>query len=707
MKKKGAFFAAVCLLILLSCGGVWLFVDGVTRQLWDSSIGTISENTHQGANALNIQFEMDFEALERVWEYIEDFGNPENALKLYQKAEPDITLYICEEPDGQNGGGQDRIIGEFFRENTKKRGLIDAHISSVTGENVFNIFVKGDFADGKSGYLVKEYQTKKISDQFTLSFYENTGFSYLVNRGGLIMVRPGHKNSNQTMQNLFDLMSEEENDIRQMDAFKKNVHDLKTGWASFFCGETEMFFCYEPLRTDSGWLLVSVVPESVILVQASGVLKRTLIFSGVVIGIILMLVAVFYGMKMHEHEIHTREIQEALDVADMANRAKGRFLMDISHDIHTPLNAILGMTAVARQNVADCAKTEDCLKKIEESGIQLLSLVNDVMDMSQIEQGTLALKEETVRLSQVFEETAELMCKKGKETGLLMECAPIRLRDETVTGDSRRIRQILLNVIDNAVKYTPAGGRVSLEFTQEESYEEGYGVYRFRCEDTGIGMEPEFLSRVFLPFERARNTTASKISGTGVGLAITKSLLDEMGGHIRVKSVPQKGSVFVIEFYLKIRKGSLETAGAAESGQREGEESPGYGEKRILLVEDNELNMEIMEELLSVTGVEVEKAADGKEAVEMVRDSAAGYYGLIFMDIQMPVMDGYEATRQIRKMDREDAETIPIFAVSANHLDEDVKKSLDSGMNGHIAKPVDFDSIEKVLKKVFAEQGDS
>ena len=139
MKKKGAFFANACLLILLSCGGVWLFVDGVTRQLWDSSIGTISENTHQGANALNIQFEMDFEALERVWEYIEDFGNPENALKLYQKAEPDITLYICEEPDGQNGGGQDRTIREFFRENTKKRGLIDAHISSVTGENVFNI----------------------------------------------------------------------------------------------------------------------------------------------------------------------------------------------------------------------------------------------------------------------------------------------------------------------------------------------------------------------------------------------------------------------------------------------------------------------------------------------------------------------------------------------------------------------------------------
>ena len=321
--------------------------------------------------------------------------------------------------------------------------------------------------------------------------------------------------------------------------------------------------------------------------------------------------------------------------------------------------------------------------------------------MSQIEHGKVILKEDAVRLESLFQETADIMRDNAKEGEVTLTVLPVRLKNEIVTGDLLRIRQILLNIIKNAIKYTPPGGTVSLELTQESDTPDGYGTYRFRCSDTGIGMDEEFLERLFLPFERARNTTASKIFGTGVGLAITKSLLDMMNGKISVESEPGKGSVFTVEFYFRYQEHGL-TALELSEPDKEQTKDEGYADKRILLVEDNEINMEILEAMLEMTGVQTEKATDGQEAVKMVHDHPDGYYDLIFMDIQMPVMDGYEATRQIRRMDKSCASSLPIFAVSANALASDIQNSMEAGMNGHIAKPVDFDLIEKVLKQCFA-----
>ncbi len=232
------------------------------------------------------------------------------------------------------------------------------------------------------------------------------------------------------------------------------------------------------------------------------------------------------------------------------------------------------------------------------------------------------------------------------------------------------------------------------------------GTYQFQCRDTGIGMSEEFLTRIFLPFERNKNTTTSKVAGAGVGLSITKGLLDLMGGEIFIESELEKGSTFTVYFYLELLEDMPQTAKETpqENAAGPSEEIPDsggddYGDKRILLVEDNELNMEIAEELIGMTGVQIETACDGQVALQMVRDHPCGYYDLIFMDIQMPVMDGYEATRQIRKLDREDARTIPIYAMSANAFAEDVENSIRSGMNGHIAKPIDMDPIEKVMQK--------
>ncbi|MCI8511839.1 MAG: response regulator [Lachnospiraceae bacterium] len=697
MKKKERPLAVALFLLLALCGGVWYFVNGVSGHLWRSSVRTIIESTHQGANALNLQFEAGFDMLEGIWGSILGSGDPEAVMELYREIEPDVRLYLYDDEPGQ-----DPTVNELLEKNVQERGILVSHINGITGENVFNLFLRVSLSNGLPACLVKEYRTNEIVDQFTLTFYDNIGVSYLVDRKGDIMVWPAHKNGSQTAANLFDLISGQENDPQAVEDFRESVKARRTGWAKFTCSGTGQVLCYEPLRADSDWLLVSIVPEYVITEETNRILKKAMIFSGTAVGIVLIIAFVLYGGKMRENEAYTREIQAALNTADAANRAKGRFLMDMSHDIRTPLNAIIGMTAIAQQNIEDRSRLEDCLRKIKASGTQLLSMVNDVLDMSQIEQGKVILKEEGFLLPALIDEIAGFMSFKAEEAGLTVELVPVHVKNEMVAGDPLRLQQVLFNIVSNAIKYTPAGGRVTLELTQPGEAENGCAVYCFCCTDTGIGMEPEFLSRVFLPFERARNTTASKIAGTGVGLAITKSLVGLMGGEISVESEPGRGSVFTVKLPLRVRekeavRGEKETSAQEAKAQ----ELPNYADKRILLVEDNELNMEIMAELLGIMDVKIEKACDGREAVRLIHENPHNYYDLVFMDIQMPVMDGYEATRRIRRMEQEKGRNIPIFAVSANALAEDVKNAREAGMNGHIAKPVDLHAIEKTLRQCF------
>lgn len=675
------------LLVVVLSVGVYGFVTGVSNQLWQASMRTIIESTHQGANALNVQFERDFEDLEQIWRQLAQ-AEPEareEMLRYYQAVDPDLRFYQAK----RQQGGDKKATGYLsaLREE-QLAGLVPSHINSLTGENVFNMFVQGRLADGNLAYLVKEYRTREIANQFTLSFYDQTGFSYLVDQRGNIMVRSEHRNSNKTVYNLFDMVAGPENDPQVLAQFEQSVQQLKTGWARFSYNGTGLVFCYEPLQLDAGWLLVSVVPERMISAQTNSILQKTLIFSGLLLALMLLIVAVFYAIKMHENTLHTNELQQALNEADRANKAKGRFLMDMSHDIRTPLNAIIGMTAVARQNVNNPDKMQDCLRKIEISGLQLISMVSDVLDMSQIEQGTLVLRQEPCNLDKLFAETLELMQPKAQEAGLQLEAEPLQLANPQGVGDALRIRQVLLNIIDNAVKYTPAGGRVHLTLTQPEPPQDDQVIYHFCCQDTGIGMDEDFQQRMFMPFERARNTTDSKIAGTGVGLPISKSLLEVMGGHIEVDSQPGCGTTIRLAFPLLLAQ---DEAAPAEMAT--------YADKRVLLVEDNELNMEIMEELLGLFEVQIAKAEDGQQAVDLVQAKPSGYFDLVLMDIQMPVLDGYQATQQIRALPHADAQTLPIYAVSANALAEDVQNSLASGMNGHIAKPVDLDELEKVLRK--------
>lgn len=522
-------------------------------------------------------------------------------------------------------------------------------------------------------------------------------------------------------------------------------------------------------------------------------------------------------------------LEEALKAAEEANQAKSRFLSSMSHDIRTPMNAIVGMTAIGLSHIDEKARVHDCLNKIQTASSHLMSLVNDVLDMSRIDSGRMTLSEENFSLPDLIHDVAVIVRPQAAQKEQSLQLQIGRIREERLVGDPLRLRQIIVNIIGNAVKYTQAGGDIQVSFSQRPAPERGDGSYvwlDFTCRDNGIGMSEEFLGRIFLPFERVQNTTISRIEGTGLGMSIVKKLVDSMGGSISVKSREGEGSLFRVELpmavsvqsrmefslpqgqtvlvaesrgdqtgqvmtyleegglkpvrlnsglevvtrlteaqyeermpcalllgqelvdmppldlaahvrqlagpsfpillvseddwaqieYRAVRAGvnafvpcplfrsRLLEALAALTNRSEQDEQDlngqdgDYSDYRVLLVEDNELNQEIAMELLGMTGVQVEAAGDGAQAVEKFQNSPEGYYDLIFMDIQMPVMDGYDATQQIRKLPRQDAEQVWIVAMTANAFMEDVRRSREAGMNEHISKPVDVDRLMEILR---------
>lgn len=396
-------------------------------------------------------------------------------------------------------------------------------------------------------------------------------------------------------------------------------------------------------------------------------------------------------------------LQEAFHAAEDANQAKSEFLARMSHDMRTPMNAILGMTTIALLNLDDQERIRDCLEKIDGSSRHLLGLINQVLDMSKIESGRMVLAEEDFRLSDVLSQTMAIVKSQAQAKEQTVSAGEFKFEHPFLRGDPVRLQQVLLNLLSNAVKYTPHGGHVAFEARELPHRSPELAGFEFVISDNGIGMEPEFLSRVFEPFARSNACQSRSIEGTGLGMPIARTIAQLMNGDISVESRLGEGSRFTLQVVLKIQEN-------AEAGEARGEESAQtscpqaperqYEGKRILLAEDNELNTEIAVELLGMTGAEVETARDGQIAVGMAREHPAGWYDLIFMDIQMPNMNGYEATREIRATaDRPDLQEIPIVAMSANAFLEDVRKSRQAGMNGHLAKPVALDKLLSALEE--------
>ena len=380
-----------------------------------------------------------------------------------------------------------------------------------------------------------------------------------------------------------------------------------------------------------------------------------------------------------------------LERHDLSAKAKSDFLARMSHEIRTPMNGIIGMTEIALKDGQTEERRIDCLRKIEHSSEYLLGLINDILDMSKIESGKMRLIEEKCNLMEMIQGLHPLLEAKLNENNI-QYIADIQLKNHWFLADSLRLNQVLINLLGNALKYSKLDGHVWLTVRETEE-EKGFSNLYFQIRDDGIGISPENQQLIFRQFEQADNSDNARKQGTGLGLAISRRIVRMMDSDIKLESEPGKGSTF--SFNVKLQPVSCEKT--TVTSQPEEISFPG---KRILVVEDNELNMEIICTILENYGIETEQAVNGKEAVQRMEESVPGYYDMIFMDIMMPEMDGLEATRIIRNLDREDCKKIPIYAMSANAFDEDVKRSLASGMNGHLSKPVDIQVLEKTLKKV-------
>ena len=408
----------------------------------------------------------------------------------------------------------------------------------------------------------------------------------------------------------------------------------------------------------------------------------------------------FFIQQEHSEQEYRKSLEQknvALQLAvqreTKANLAKREFLFNMSHDIRTPMNAIIGFTALAQTHIDDRGQVEDYLKKISVSSQHLLSLINDVLDMSRIESGKVTLEAKPVHLPELVHELRDIIQAVVSKKDLSLTLDTVGVENEDVIADPLRLEQILINVLANAVKFTPDGGQISLWIVQKDTAPAGYADFEFHIKDNGIGMSEEFQKHIFEQFARERTSTVSKIQGTGLGMAITKSLVDMMGGRITVKSEQGKGSEFTISLRFPIGEAKTEqTPPAAKASASAG--------KKLLVVEDNELNLEIASTLLKEAGFEVDTAENGKIAVEKVEAASADRYDLILMDIQMPEMDGYEATRRIRALPDTKKAALPIVAMTANAFEDDRKNALRAGMNGHIAKPLDIQKLFQVLSEL-------
>ena len=392
-------------------------------------------------------------------------------------------------------------------------------------------------------------------------------------------------------------------------------------------------------------------------------------------------------------------LQKALALAEEANHAKSEFLSAMSHDIRTPMNAIMGMTALASAHMDDRSRVEDCLNKISISSRHLLSLINDILDMSKIERSQITLGRMRITISELLGQVAAIIAPQAKAAGIEFLVSSEHIVHEQFYGDSLRLNQILLNILGNAVKFTPEGGKI--EFLTEElpSNKEEMKVHlRFTVRDSGIGMSEEFLEHLFEPFTRSGR--AGRVEGTGLGLSITKGLVDLMGGRISVESRVHQGTVFQIELDCDRMDDTASSPAKNDAGVSGTELGSLFAGRSFLIAEDNAINAEILVELLAMHGAKAVVTGNGIQAVEAFRAGAPGTYDAVLMDIQMPEMNGYEATRAIRGMEREDALRIPVIAMTANAFAEDIQASVDAGMDAHIAKPIDLEILRSTLTRV-------
>lgn len=838
-QKWNVLLLLILSIIMILIGGIFYIVN-VQKSLWNKSVTDILEVTAQGRHALDTFIEKDMEMMHWLTAELAAV-NSSDSVAIQKKMEfSDVSdaAFICVDLDEgiiytellDEGWALEDEQLELFR-SLEGKGVRNPYLAGRTGVWTIGYYECFRFADGAKGLVQKTQPLDEIAERFSLSFYEDTGFSYVVNREGKILIRSHHRNSNRTFQNLFDIIDLQGNDTEEISSFRTALQEGKKGAARFSYQGEEYVFCYVPMENVKDWYVVSIIPNRVILEQTNSIIYNSRLFLALIIISILILTAFFILYRNSTRRILLAE-EEARRAAESANLAKSRFLSNMSHDIRTPMNAVIGMTKLAYDHAEEPDKVRRYLKDIAWSGQLLRGLIDDILDLSKIESGRMTLNNRNASLEDSVSNLVNIIVPLAQKKKQTFEIRLHQVNQEMLCFDTVRLNQIMINILTNAVKFTPEGGVITVDLTESPSPKENCIHFTFRVADTGLGMQPEFLEHIFDTFAREQDNRINQIEGSGLGMAITKMIVDMMGGTIQVESEPDKGSAFTVELDLalpletpvkqvplppvrvlvadenhavcSLAEGTLRELGVdadveengqnivkkvlaaheagrgydllllgweidglnqmqtvrtirqqigegelavvvfsydgrgievqareagvngfiqkplfkstfyrciqryvlhEESGSKQSVDGSELMNRRILVAEDNPINQEIVQELLQGMGARVEVADNGLACAERFAQSEPGTFDLILMDIQMPIMNGYEATRKIRSMDRSDAASIPIFAMTADAFTEDIEAAKQAGMNAHMSKPLDISFMMCEMRKYLKPNG--
>ena len=571
------------------------------------------------------------------------------------------------------------------------------------------------------------YDHSKLDSMLSVKSYNGNAYLFMLDNDGNITYT--NQKEDKFFRNYFllkHLKGDQAITEEEADSLQKKLDGREQG-VELVESDKPYYLGYCPIENNNT-MLICIVEKSVV----DNVLRdyqKTIVFETILMaGFILLLFAgLFYSISRRslaeqkaEYEKRNNEIQtqamkdmeesnkklkkakdittEALQTAENANKAKTDFLSNMSHDIRTPMNAIIGMTSLIRHDAGNKAKVIEYADKIDISSQHLLGIINDVLDMSKIEAGKTVFKYTDFSILDFITELNTIFHSQIDEKNQTLTIIKENIRHEWVNGDKVHLMQIFSNLVSNAVKYTQKGGKIQFLVEECETKSSVYAKYRFLVSDNGMGMSADFKDTIFDAFTRAESSMTNKIQGTGLGMAITKNLVEAMGGTIDVESELGQGSCFEVLIDLRIAEDRF--VSSAEQAEKDEPAGNVLKEMRFLCAEDNELNAEILMELLKIEGAECTICENGKRVLEAFEQSAPGDYDMILMDVQMPVMNGYEATKAIRRSSHELAKTIPIIAMTANAFSEDIQHSLAAGMNAHVSKPVEMKVLEKTIRSI-------
>ena len=702
-------------------------MEEVTRQMFQNLEDVIDAHWDRVTEECNYLENVGVQTTEELCEYMKK----KYGLSVY--AEQRITLLAVDSEGGYYTESGNRGIFrelDYFEDSPEKISFVFNSLTDNQSEMVFlkrlsePIYLQNDDKETVIRYLGIAQDMEQLNPYFNCDAYKRNNSVYVLDNNGFKMF-----NSNRVElikgHNVFSVLKNMK--YLHNSSFDKTEAELEEkgySYSNAVLDGTEYFYGLKRME-NAEWTLIFLVPAKYVATNTLKLVSFVMIF--IVIFTVIVSACVILGISfvMHRNQQEAIRVErennakletvntelrqakmaaeEAFQVAQEANRSKSSFLANMSHDIRTPMNAIVGITSLIEHECDDGEKVKEYAKKIELSSQHLLGIINDVLDMSKIETGKTTLKYADFSISELLQEMDTVFHPQANEKNQTFVITGENIRHDWVKGDRVHLMQIFTNLLSNAVKYTQAGGIIQFIVEECQTNSSVYAKFHFMVKDNGMGMSPDFKDKIFDAFTREESSLTNKIQGTGLGMAITRNLVEVMGGTIDVESVKGQGSCFEVLLDLKIAEQRV--AAPTQKIQENMQDISVLKGMRFLCAEDNELNAEILTELLKIEGAECTICENGEEILKAFEQSAPGDYDMILMDVQMPVMNGYEATKAIRRSSHELAKTIPIIAMTANAFSEDIQHSLASGMNAHISKPVEMRILEKTVRDIKSGRG--